>query len=128
MNTIELINKYKNEKLEEDVEDHINDGLPLYSMWNDTRHFVNTFEEHTEIFFVLFKEMLRRGHLKLQKDGVLIEHTPEEWEAIFRAVWPKTESPYGAYEGDIGIWFTDDPCPAYAVWVDPDDGSLYWAG
>ena len=19
-------------------------------------------------------------------------------------------------------------CPAYAVWVDPEDGSLYWAG
>lgn len=136
MNTIELINKYKNEKLEEDVEDHINDGLPLYSMWNDTRHFVNTFEEHTEIFFVLFKEMLRRGHLKLQKDGVLIEHTPEEWEAIFRAVWPtkigdkwiNVPTDYFRFDEDsIGIWLTVD-APAYAVWVDPDDGSLYWAG
>ena len=61
----------------------------------------------------------------------------EEWEKIFRAVWPPAEVwwPKGeqykeTYVGeiDMSIWFITDDCPAYAVWVDPEDGSLYWAG
>lgn len=95
-------------------------------MWYGIECYADTFEGRTEIFFVLFKEMLRRGHLKLQRNEQIIEHTPEEWESIFREVLPASDSPYNTYAGDIGLWFTDNQCPAYAVWVDPDDGSLEW--
>ncbi|WP_281785144.1 DUF596 domain-containing protein [Uruburuella suis] len=116
-------------RLESDIEKALdNSGVSLDILWLVIEDFSDTYEEQTEAFFILFKEMLRRGHLKLQRDGEIIEHSPEEWEKIFRAVWPSSDMPYGAYEGDIVIWFTDDPCPAYAVWVDPEDGSLYWAG
>lgn len=103
-------------------------GLNLSVLWDTIKDFSDNFEERTEAFFILFKELLRRGHLKLQRDGKIIEHTPEEWERIFRGEWPKSDMPYGAYEGDIIIWFTHEDCPAYAVWIDPEDGSEYWAG
>lgn len=126
-----LITEYKRTTLERDVDWSINIGLPLAALWDLAQEFTDTFEGRTEIFFVLFKEMLRRGHLKLQRDGQLIEHSPEEWEAIFREVWPEYEEEPNPLPGyapfTIGMWLTVD-APAYAVWVDPDDGSLYWAG
>nr|WP_262379019.1 DUF596 domain-containing protein [Neisseria mucosa] len=100
-------------------------------MWSTIKDFSSDFEEKTEAFFILFKELLRRGHLKLQRDGQIIEHTPEEWERIFREVWPEYEiepNPLPGYAPfDIGMWLTVE-APAYAVWIDPEDGSEYWAG
>ncbi|QMT36772.1 DUF596 domain-containing protein [Neisseria wadsworthii] len=126
MITNERLNQYHN-RLEKDINDTIDAmGTSLYLVWDVVKDFSDDFEEQTEAFFILFKELLRRGHLKLQRDDKIIEHTPEEWEQIFRAVWPRSDTPYGAYEGDICIWFTDDPCPAYAVWIDPEDGTEYW--
>ena len=125
-------------RLESDIEKALdNSGVSLDILWLVIEDFSDTYEEQTEAFFILFKEMLRRGHLKLQRDGEIIEHSPEECEKIFRAVWPPAEVwwPKGeqykeTYVGeiDMSIWFITDDCPAYAVWVDPEDGSLYWAG
>ena len=125
-------------RLESDIEKALdNSGVSLDILWLVIEDFSDTYEERTEAFFILFREMLRRGHLKLQRDGEIIEHSPEEWEKIFRAVWPPAEVwwPKGeqykeTYVGeiDMSIWFITDDCPAYAVWVDPEDGSLYWAG
>lgn len=120
--------KYKN-RLEDDVEFTINYGLPLSCLWSTIKDFSDNFEERTEAFFILFKELLRRGHLKLQRDDKIIEHTPEEWEQIFREVWPEYEvepsPPAGYAPFDIGMWLTVE-APAYAVWIDPEDGSEYW--
>ena len=106
-------------------------GLNLAVLWTTIEDFSESFEERTEAFFLLFKELLRRGHLKLQRDGEIIEHSPEEWEKIFRGVWPEYEiepNPLPGYAPlDMGMWFVTDDCPAYAVWVDPDGGSYYWA-
>ena len=108
-------------RLESDIEKALdNSGVSLDILWLVIEDFSDTYEEQTEAFFIL-----------------IIEHSPEEWEKIFRAVWPPAEVwwPKGeqykeTYVGeiDMSIWFITDDCPAYAVWVDPEDGSLYWAG
>ncbi|WP_341845638.1 DUF596 domain-containing protein [Neisseria meningitidis] len=50
---------------------------------------------------------------------------------MFREVWPEYEiepNPLPGYAPfDIGMWLTVE-APAYAVWIDPEDGSEYWAG
>ncbi len=130
LNNHDVHKRYQN-RLEDDVEFTINYGLPLSCLWSTIKDFSSDFEEKTEAFFILFKELLRRGHLKLQRDGQIIEHTPEEWERIFREVWPEYEiepNPLPGYVPfDIGMWLTVE-APAYAVWIDPEDGSEYWAG
>lgn len=130
-----LICKYKNEQLEKDINNSINLGLHLGGLYYEIESYTDTFDRRTEIFFILFREMLHRGYLKLQRDNQIIEYTPEEWEAIFRKAWPKKID--GVWtnigdiknfeEDDIGIWFITDSCPAYAVWVDPEDRSLEWS-
>lgn len=128
MNRQENIKHKYQARLETDVRRALNNaGVAMDVLWWIIEDFSDDFEEQTEAFFILFKELLRRGHLKLQRENKIIEHTPEEWEQIFRAVWPQSDTPYGSYEGDICIWFTDEPCPAYAVWIDPEDGTEYWA-
>ncbi|UTG73612.1 DUF596 domain-containing protein [Neisseria subflava] len=130
LNNHDVHKRYQN-RLEDDVEFTINYGLPLSCLWSTIKDFSSDFEEKTEAFFILFKELLRRGHLKLQRDGQIIEHTPEEWGRIFREVWPEYEiepKPLPGYAPfDIGMWLTVE-APAYAVWIDPEDGSEYWAG
>ena len=130
LNNHDVHKRYQN-RLEDDVEFTINYGLPLSCLWSTIKDFSSDFEEKPEAFFILFKELLRRGHLKLQRDGQIIEHTPEEWERIFREVWPEYEiepNPLPGYAPfDIGMWLTVE-APAYAVWIDPKDGSEYWAG
>lgn len=130
LNNHDVHKRYQN-RLEDDVEFTINYGLPLSCLWSTIKDFSSDFEEKTEAFFILFKELLRRGYLKLQRDGQIIEHTPEEWGRIFREVWPEYEiepKPLPGYAPfDIGMWLTVE-APAYAVWIDPEDGSEYWAG
>ena len=130
LNNHDVHKRYQN-RLEEDVEFTINYGLPLSCLWSTIKDFSSDFEEKTEAFFILLKELLRRGHLKLQRDEQIIEHTPEEWERIFREVWPEYEiepNPLPGYAPfDIGMWLTVE-APAYAVWIDSKDGSEYWAG
>ncbi|SIS05439.1 hypothetical protein SAMN02745664_1203 [Moraxella cuniculi DSM 21768] len=102
-------------------------GQHLGALYLTVDDFSEIFEHKVEAFFMLFYAMLQRGHLKLQKDGQILEKSPKEWISIFTESFPKTDMPYGAYQGDIILWFSDDHCPAYAVWVDPIDGSLQWA-
>ncbi|HFC8821257.1 TPA: hypothetical protein ACFU14_000477 [Neisseria cinerea] len=77
LNNHDVHKRYQN-RLEEDVEFTINYGLPLSCLWSTIKDFSSDFEEKTEAFFILLKELLRRGHLKLQRDEQIIEHTPEE--------------------------------------------------
>lgn len=137
MNRQESIKQKYQARLETDVRRALNNaGVAMDVLWWIIEDFSDDFEEQTESFLILFKELLRRGHLKLQRDDKIIEHTPEEWEQIFRAVWsPAAEWwPQGpqykeTYLGeiDMSIWFVLGDCPAYAVWVDPEDGTEYWA-
>lgn len=122
--------KYQH-RLENDILTTLeNAGLAMDILWLIIEDFSDDFEEKTEAFFMLFKELLRRGHLKLQCDNKIIEHTPEEWEQIFREVWPEYEvepnPPLGYSPFDIGMWLTVE-APAYPVWINPEDGSEYWA-
>ena len=71
-------------RLESDIKKALdNSGVSLDILWLVIEDFSDIYEERTEAFFILFREMLRRGHLKLQRDGEIIEHSPEEWEKIF---------------------------------------------
>ncbi|MEQ5056012.1 DUF596 domain-containing protein [Klebsiella michiganensis] len=80
-----------------------------------------SFDDRREIFFWALTRLLKEGRLRLAKHGRFLEGTIEEQVELFREALPRTEA-----ELDDGIWFFDEECPAGAVWVDPDDGSLYW--
>lgn len=130
MNTNTL--NYSKTELIQDVETAFELSLNLGdSIWfaiDDERF--RSFEEKKEAFFILLKECLRQGVLKLQRNMNIIEHEPEEWEKIFRDVFPEVEIEYSEIAGyapfDIYMWFITDECPAYAVWVyQSEDGSEY---
>lgn len=130
MTKLAIQSKYQH-RLENDILTTLeNAGLVMDILWLIIEDFSDDFEEKTEAFFMLFKELLRREHLKLQCDNKIIEHTPEEWEQIFREVWPEYEvepnPPLGYAPFDIGMWLTVE-APAYPVWINPEDGSEYWA-
>lgn len=130
MTKLAIQSKYQH-RLENDILTTLeNAGLAMDILWLIIEDFSDDFEEKTEAFFMLFKELLRRGHLKLQCDNKIIEHTPEEWEQIFREVWPEYEvepnPPLSYAPFDIGMWLTVE-APAYPVWINPEDGSEYWA-
>lgn len=130
MTKLAIQSKYQY-RLENDILTTLeNAGLAMDILWLIIEDFSDDFEEKTEAFFMLFKELLRREHLKLQCDNKIIEHTPEEWEQIFREVWPEYEvepnPPLGYAPFDIGMWLTVE-APAYPVWINPEDGSEYWA-
>ena len=80
-----------------------------------------SFDDQREIFFWALTRLLKEGLLRLANHGQFLEGSTEAQVELFRQAFPKTEA-----EVNDGLWFLDDECPAGAVWVDPDDGSLYW--
>lgn len=126
-NDIRYIYQRYQSRLEDDIEFLNCVGNSLDSVWDRISSFSDDFEERKEAFFILIKELLRRGHLKFQRDMQIIEHSPEEWERIFREVFPNSNSPYGMYDGDIRHWFVgNEECPAYPVWIIPETGEMDW--
>lgn len=100
---------------------------PLSFLWYGTNNLFGlgatslnpaTFLARRDAFLWVLERLLREGKLKLAKNGVLLEGTPEELVAKFRQAWPKDEAASG-YE-DFGWWFFDDECPGEAVWPQPD--------
>ena len=128
LNNHDVHKRYQN-RLEEDVEFTINYGFPLSCLWSTIKDFSSDFEEKTEAFFILFKELLRRGHLKLQRDGQIIEHTPEEWERIFKEVWPKYEikpNPLPDYAPFDTLIYESAPELNETITIDPDIEDLHY--
>ncbi|MEI7412285.1 DUF596 domain-containing protein [Pectobacterium aroidearum] len=80
-----------------------------------------SFDDQREIFFWALTRLLKEGRLRLAKHGQFLEGTIEEQVELFREAIPRTEADF-----DDWLWFFYEECPAGAVWVDPDDGSLYW--
>lgn len=80
-----------------------------------------SFDDRREIFFWVLTRLLKEGRLRLAKHGQFLDGSIEEQVELFREALPRTEA-----ELDDYIWFLDEECPAGAVWVDPDDGLLYW--
>lgn len=80
-----------------------------------------SFDDRREIFFWALTRLLKEGRLKLANHGQFLDGTIEEQVELFREALPRREA-----ELNDGLWFLDEECPAGAVWVDPDDGSLFW--
>ena len=99
---------------------HILEGV-LYCSIPDNAPADFSFDDQREIFFWALTRLLKEGRLRLAKHGQFLDGSIEEQVELFREALPRTES-----ELDDGLWFFDEECPAGAVWVDPDDGSLYW--
>ena len=127
MNTKNKINEYPN-NLEADILLTYRNqfGQNLGVIWDRIENYSNNFQIQTEYFFILFREMLNRGYIKLQKDNKIIEKSTEEWEDMFRKNWPKDDSPYKTCKGDIIVWFISD-APAFAVWFDPETNYCEWS-
>jgi len=104
-------------------------GLDLSVVWDASGQLTETFENRKEAFFIILRDLLRFGYIVLQRDVKIIFRTPEEWEEIFRAAFPKGYDDFTGSDYDqklmMELWFMFDECPAYPVYIF-EDGDVEW--
>jgi len=104
-------------------------SLDLSVVWDISVQLTDNFNDRKEAFFLIFKKLLSLGYITLHRDLKMIFRTPEEWEEIFRAAFPKSYEDYGVnywdIESSLDFWFIIDECPAYPLYIF-DDGDTEW--
>jgi hypothetical protein len=97
---------------------------PSHSAWTGLKGLgFENFSRRREAFLWTLERLLREGHIKLHKNGKILELPIKEQIEAFRKFWPKTDKPYPNHpDADFYLWFFDPECPAGIAWR-KEDGS-----
>lgn len=107
------------------------DGQALNGIWDQLIYDTLKFERKRALFLFILERLLRRGNIKLHKNGVLLAEPVNEQVDAFRQLFPKSEddadrictkpgneAPYTGF--GMNVWWFLDVCPAGVAWRQPD--------
>ena len=101
-------------------------GLSMDAIWQhmsvDFSSSFNDGLDRVETFFLLMKELMVQGDIKLARDGVLLSGSIEDQLRALRSSWPKNPG-----EDDLdgfGLWFLTE-APVGIVWISRE-GKEIW--
>lgn len=94
------------------------EGMGTSSTWHSLCVDYPQFEECREAFFWILERFLTEGRVRLSKNDIFLEGTPQELVQKFRDVFPKSDIPDPAFPDlDASYWFYKPECPGDIRWL-----------